>query len=255
MEFILLAVVLLGIMTAGMLVLFTSLGDYFRGENAPFKLYVECLMQKGVVPTLGGTQGCELKPYEPGEFKLGKDSGKGGQGNTNKNNSGSFKRDGSGGAGGSDGATHGIVQAGGGLGGSRAQRKLIGEGDTSTNKKAYTGENGFSDLGASRNNRFKRKTSDLDRSFNTDEDAKQKDIEIQKKSEGTSKKSNIVEEGQRRSVFKYVKPKREVASQEAGADSGMTFGNFLKYLIIAAIIIILVFFIGGQLLQATKGME
>ena len=45
---------------------------------------------------------------------------------------------------------------------------------------------------------------------------------------------------------------KDTADQQ---DSPMTFGNFIRFLIIAAIIIALVVLVGGQMLQVGKSMD
>lgn len=54
---------------------------------------------------------------------------------------------------------------------------------------------------------------------------------------------------------KRVRLKEARKPAEARADEPMTFGNFIRILIMAALIIALVVVIGGQVLQATKGMD
>ncbi|MDC0980433.1 hypothetical protein OAQ84_01720, partial [Bdellovibrionales bacterium] len=68
---------------------------------------------------------------------------------------------------------------------------------------------------------------------------------------GRIKKSDLGKK-ERRAMIKV----RKIAKKgEPAPDEPLTFGNFLRYLIIAAIIIALIIFIGGQALQLGKGME
>ncbi|AGH96740.1 hypothetical protein A11Q_2524 [Pseudobdellovibrio exovorus JSS] len=54
-------------------------------------------------------------------------------------------------------------------------------------------------------------------------------------------------------TFTPPEPKREIASQND--DSGFSFGNFFKWLIIAAMVIAIVLFFGGQLLNYTNSKD
>ncbi|MGZ3723754.1 MAG: hypothetical protein ACXVA9_12515, partial [Bdellovibrionales bacterium] len=52
-----------------------------------------------------------------------------------------------------------------------------------------------------------------------------------------------------------IKRKERTKDEQGPNDNGMSFGNFIRYLIIAAIIIALVVLVGGQMLQVSKNSE
>lgn len=74
-----------------------------------------------------------------------------------------------------------------------------------------------------------------------------------KKNEGKLREKKVKdlesEDSGRETKLKVKKPKRKVAEEE---DKPFTFGEFIKYLLIAGILIAIVIFLGGQLLQYSK---
>ena len=68
-----------------------------------------------------------------------------------------------------------------------------------------------------------------------------------------SKKSSNEDDG-RKPVIK-LKPNAFKRASTASGDTSFTVGNFIRIIIIAAIIIALVMFLGGQVLSITKSME
>jgi hypothetical protein len=259
LEFILMAIIILGIVIGGMLITLTDFRNYFAGPNAPFKLYLECLLQSGAMPTLGGTTECELTTFQPTAVNMKPPSnpgnpGGGGGGGPRPPSSG-------GGGGGADGGRRGtVVQAGSGvgnLGQNSGRRRFRSEGVGGRKRSAYTGETGptmnFGSGG--QRTRFKVNKDDMNRNFSYEDDSARSNDDSNRSVGGRAPvRREEVGDQKRKTFFKQREVARSVAAQDTG-DMSLSFGDFLRYLIIAAIIIALVLFIGGQLLQASKGMD
>ena len=253
-EYILILVVVVG-MALGVVYQFNSafksyIQNYF-GE------YVACLLETGELPIIDASPGdsgvCSqlFKPFTLADGKPliapggsttnpGSDSnstgsreaGRGGNSGTNSGNfSGSSRFGGSGGSGSGgssqkgdkkDSAYTGSTNAGG-----------YGGGYSATNKKLDTG------LKYRVDNKF---------AFEDEKGGKEK------RSSATVTRSTSSQDDR---SARRAKLKRKEASKDSGegGEVGFTIGNFLRYLIIAAIVISLVFFLGGQMLQVSKSME
>jgi hypothetical protein len=103
--------------------------------------------------------------------------------------------------------------------------------------------------------RFKVKRDDMNRNFAYEDDSVRPTDDSGREMGGrVSQRKQEGGDEKRRAFFKQREVARSVAAQSEG-DMSLSFGDFLRYLIIAAIIIALVLFLGGQLLQASKGMD
>ena len=56
-------------------------------------------------------------------------------------------------------------------------------------------------------------------------------------------------------VVSFGEKKREPTAELKDLDEGLDFSDYFRYLIMAAIIIVLIVFLGGQALQLSKSME
>lgn len=254
-EYILILVVVVGL-ALGVVYQFNSafksyLQNYF-GE------YVACLLETGELPLIdaapGDTGVCSqlFKPFtladgkpliapgsstnpngSDGKGTGSRETGRGGNSGTNGGNfSGSSRFGGGGGSSGSggfskkgdgkEGAYTGSTTAGG-----------YGGGYSATNKKLDTGlkyrvDNKFA-FEDEKEGRAKRPSATVTRSTASQD-----------------------ERGGTRARLK----RKEISKDSGeGGEVGFTIGNFLRYLIIAAIVISLVFFLGSQMLQVSKSME
>lgn len=240
-----------------------QLNDAFRvWMESYFGDYVACLLETGEVPSLGGPVTTGLCNQQFQEFSLengrpvvsgGSGAGGSSKGDRTARTPGVGREETGGGEG---GATAG---SGGGRGRVNAFRPSRGggsrgssQGQTSRFKKdkEYTGstdairapsqgsEGGVGTLETKAGPR---------RGFlvpNDDKEEKNRRGSIKVTTGKTQNKKN-----QRIKV-------RKLAQVEAPPeDQGMTFGGFLRYLVIAAIIIALLIFLGGQAIQINKSME
>lgn len=225
--------------------------------NNYFGDYLTCLLETGELPSIGGSPGdsgtCN-QFFQPFSLKNGRPSnalakGKGGSGQSSARPSG-LNRAGVTREGAIPNGNHG-----GGWnsnGGSSNSSRLA---DTSENGgaggAAKTGDMSLSSGGGYTSRNSTKLGGDGGRQLNGRIPILIKKEKEQKTGYSTSAVNNDFIPHTPKRI--KVKPPRQPASQQK--DEPMTFGNFLRYLIIAAIIIALVVVIGGQLLQAIKGMD
>lgn len=269
-EYLLVLVVIVLIVLGGVY----QLNDAFRNwATNYFSDYLACIMETGELPAIGGsgvTVGECDQQFEPFTLAEGRPLIDSGGGSGPGNGGGSGTGDGSGGDGedSSDGSgsdrtsTYNAGQSRGGGGRSfRVSSNSSGSGSgdedgsgrNGRQKKIYTGSTDASIPAYALNSsesRFKvnRGIGGYGGVYDEDKDDKEHD---EKTGGGSTKKSSL-EKSEKRDRIKVTElPKKE----EIPEDEPMTFGNFIRYLIIAAIIIALVVFLGGQALQMSKGME
>lgn len=227
--------------------------------NNYFGDYLACLLETGDLPTIGGTPGdsgiCDemFKPFSLAEGRPLKSSAGGGEGGEGgKNGQREARRAGGGGGGG----------GGGGYGGGGG-RFTGGRGGTPgmTNKprrrassdSSNTGNTTASDYGSGANytqraQRFKsREKLDNKFAFENEREAKQR-----RRVASTTKKSDAGEGS--KPAIKLKKSQLKAKASTAG-DTDFSIGNFIKYVVIACIILALIFFLGGQALSISKSMD
>jgi hypothetical protein len=274
-EYILILIVVVGIIGG---VVF-KMNDAFKvWANNYFGEYLACLLETGELPNTGGsgdgTGICETS-FKPFSITEGKPLIKGGTGGTGKVVPGD---DGTGGSGkggsksasddsgsggrGSRGADNDSSANGRGGGAGNRSRigamgsrrgfnanstRIRGRGEGDKEENAYTGSTEAGDYGAGgAGGRGKRKGSArqrLDTRFATDTDKeevpKRTAILTSEKKASDSPKKNALKN-------KEKKLKRDTASDD---DSGFSFGDFIRWLIIIALILMLILTLGGQFVQ------
>ena len=222
-----------------------------------FGNYLACLLEAGELPSISGDGGdsgvCNefFKPFSLAEGRPLKENAKT-PGETAKSGTGAGandKRAGSSVVGG--GSHYGGGAAFGRGGGNRGFTAKGGKGKGS-GPATFTGSTEASNYGSgpSSSRRIEVKTKTLlDNRFAFEQERESKE---RKKSVASYKRPS--EEGGKAPKIRVKKTdrKRDVAAQE---DTGLNIPNFLRYLIIAGIILALVVFLGGQTLQIGKSME
>ena len=262
-EYILVLIVVVAIILGGLYQVNTAFRVW--AENY-FGEYLSCLLETGELPTLGGSvaSGICNELYEPFSIDKGRPllAGAGTSGGSGSSSSSSSSqssnssspastdqratRDSTGGRSGSS-----QINPSARFGTSRGfgQSKDTASSRRGSSSSNYTGSTEssvpMSLLGSDGYGRFKVTTGGLDMSYLDNEDRERKQI---KAGEGTKKAEEVAQERSR----KKVPLRAPAAKTEVKDDEGMTFGSFLRYIIIAAIIIALVLVVGGQLLQASK---
>ncbi len=263
-EYILVLVVVVAMILGGLYQVNSAFKVWAQGY---FGDYLSCLLETGELPALGGSvsaaAGICNELYEPfsienGRPLLASSSGSGGgsssSSGSSKNNSDSSSS--------SSSSDRGVRDTGGGSSGSSqinpsarfgSSNRFQPNNESQSSKRSgstYTGstENSvpMSLLGPDSNGRIKMNDSGFLMDYGADIERDRKQI----KSEAGSKKSedSVQERGRKKAM-----PLRAPASKALeDKDEEMTFGSFLRYLIIAAIIIALVLVVGGQLLQISK---
>lgn len=261
-EYILVLIVVVAIILGGLYQLNTAFKEWAVNY---FGTYLACLLEAGELPTIGGSPGdsgvCN-ELFQPFDFAKGRRLAAA-QGNTAP--SGDTKQSGRGtresGAGGAN--SRGFSRVGGssrgnfagGRGGSSG--KFGSKNKTGKNKSngAYTGSTATGSYGGNYGATNRRLNTGvkhrLDNKF-----AFQDDRGDDQKKRGTPTTKKDREESRAPAGRSKVKQRTEMDQENrAEADTGMDFPNFMRYLIIAGIIIALILIIGGQMLQVGKSME
>lgn len=262
-EYILILFVVVGI-ALGVVYQFN---DAFKKWSANyFGEYVACLLETGELPIIDNAPGdsgiCSqlFKPFSLADgvrLKSADSTGGGGGSGSDKGGpgSGSGSREvgrngGSSGSGGGSGSFGGGRGRGGSgrLGDKAAKGKKSGEKDTFTGDTSAGGYGG----GYSATNRKLdvglRQRIDKRFAFETEREAPET-----RRTASVTKSKSGEDGGIKRAKIRGKKLAGNSTDTEDGAPIG--FGNLLRYLIIAAIIIALIVFLGGQALQISKSME
>lgn len=231
-------------------------GAFKAWSKEYFGSYLSCLLETGELPSIGGAPGdsgiCNqlFKPFDPKAGRpllAGKGQAGGGGGKTG--GARETQKRGSGGSGnynligGKFAASNG---RGVGLSGS-------GPGKRGASDSNYTGSTGASGYGggySATNHRLDTSTKNhLDNRFAFDKESEDKQKRnISSVSKGPS--------GEGATNGRIQIHRTEKVKDAAGADdNAMTFGNFIRFLIIAAIVIALIVLVGGQMLSVGKSMD
>lgn len=253
-------VVVVAIILGGIYQLNTAFAAW---AHSYFGDYLACLLETGDLPSLGGpsdtTAGVCNQLYKPFTLADGRPlidgvgSGSGDTGDTDN---------GPGGPGVKDGSSSHMVQASGGGGadsefGHSPSRFLAsnanGGGGSGPSKKLYTGSTSVSTpswvQNGSANNSQNHHEKEFDRGFYIEKPKDEKErtpssFQSTAKKSGAAKKKNSTE-----------LHKSNVKKTDNNADTSFTIGGFLRFLIIAAIVIALLLLLGGQALQIGKSMD
>jgi hypothetical protein len=258
-EYILILVAVVGIMLGAVY----QFNDAFRSwANNYFGEYLACLLETGELPSIDGAPGdsgiCTqlFKPFSlvEGRPLLAGKGSTGGEGEEGGRGTGTKETDR---AGRSPGGSYTRVSSSGSFGRSRgggaaaglsgSRQKLGGKDSTYTGSTAsgnYGG--GYSSLNR-RLNTGVRYRIDRRFAFEDEREEKQKNRSVASSKGGpdTTRKDGRVK----------LKNKAKSTDQVQADSEPMTFGNFLRILIIVAIVIGLIVFLGGQMLQVGKSME
>jgi hypothetical protein len=260
-EYILVLIVVVAIILGGLYQLNSAFRDWALNY---FGQYLACLLETGELPTIGGSPGdsgiCNelFKPFNladgrrlaaAGPTQLSPGDKDRGTGNRERGGLGQsprgFSRVGGSGGGGF---------RGGGRGGSSSQAK---------NRKAVKGKSSASYTGSTESGNYGGNYGKTNRKLNTgvkyrlDNKFAFDDTAEKQNKARTAVAGKKNDDGRNPASKKYkVQIRKEMAKDDVpDADTGMDFPNFMRYLIIAAIVIALILFIGGQMLQIGKSME
>ena len=246
-----------------------QLNDAFKvWANSYFGNYLMCLMESGELPNLGAGQDpnsqCHgVRPrfsIDEGEALVGDGVSEGSGSDSDAgftNNSGSATQRPSGNA---DAGSVGRGRSFANRTGTATRfrpRKNSGGGEDGDEESGISRESsgqtsGFSDGAINNEGKATRVAIRGSAEFRAKR-KKQKEEEEKKKK---TKVKNVEQENEQRAGPQLIKVSRKAAStDEAPEIDDMSFGGYLRYLIIAAIVIALVIFLGGQVLQVSKSME
>ena len=273
LEYILVLVVVVGIIIGGV----WQVNDAFRvwAKNY-FGDYLACLMETGELPGIGSTTGggecnqsfkeftiADGRPASGGGSDGGNDSGSGGGNGSGEDSGGSTDGSSTGSDGG--GASErtlvgrGSSRSGGSLrGASRFQTAAGGAGAggirSGQKRKIYTGDTsnvigGFTQGGSKRRFKTRGGFQNYGGSFGSGEDPDKNE------GEGLVRSSARGKDDEKNSRKNRIIIRKVAKVDPLPEEEPMTFGSFIRYLIIAGIIIALLIFIGGQALQVGKNME
>lgn len=264
LEYILVLVVLVAIILGGLYQVNTAFKVW--AENY-FGSYLSCLLETGELPALGGggSAGACDEIYEPYSFDKGRPllASNSGSGGNNSSSSSSSKASQSPSDSASSSAQAGVRDSSGGSSGSSqinpssrfmAGRRSGPNNEVGSSKKAsgtsYTGSTDgsipMSFFNNGDNGRFRVANQEIGLDFSMDKERERKQL---KTAEGIKKSDDVSQDRAR----KKANPMRAPAAKtQLTDDQGLTFGSYLRYILIAVIIIALVLVVGGQLLQASK---
>jgi hypothetical protein len=224
-----------------------------------FGNYLACLLEAGELPSISGGGGdsgvCNdfFKPFSLAEGRPLKENAKTGGGQATKTGSGAGANDKRAGVSHvSGGGSHFSSGPAFGRGGGNRGFAVKGGKGKGGDSSAFTGSTEASNYGAGYGSKrridIQTKTL-LDNRFAFDQSGEGRE----KRKSITSFKRPPDEGGRAPKIrVKRIDHKRDIAAQE---DTGLNIPNFLRILIIAAIVIALVFFLGGQALQIGKSMD
>lgn len=258
-EFLLVLLVTIAIVLGGVYQLNTAFRTW--AENY-FGNYLACLLETGELPSIGGSGGdsgiCNqfFKPFslQDGRPLIARGGGSpSGESTYTASGSGVVE---SGSQGSSGYGSHTPVRGGGASGGgarggggasrvgafksSKPQSKLAGS------SAAKNPDGSYAETNRKLNTGVKEKL-DTGFAFDNESETQQRNRRL------ASARGRSGEDGSKdRTIIRAKSLKKDATPTE---DGGWSFGDFLRILIIAAIIIALVLLIGGQMLQVNKSME
>lgn len=252
-EYILILVVTVGLILGGVY----KLNDSFRiWANNYFGSYIPCLLETGMLPIIDGNDGDSSvclqanKPFTPDGNPLLKNSSPGGGKGPN---GGANERD-SAGAGGSGTSTQHVGTfntshgSGGASSGSSAAKKSSKDAASYTGSTSTSGSGtGYHALNQRLDTGVKQRLDTSHYAFEDEKPAKEK------RSVASSAKPQGSENKVARSRIRGKTAGLNAIAQSE--DKPFSFGNFIRILIIAAILVALAVFLGGQMLQIGKSME
>ena len=262
-EYVLVLIVVLGLILGGLYQMNKAVQVW---ADAYFGEYLMCLMEAGELPTLGAPPS-ELESecrelYKPfnladgdplvGDKLSGEESSSGSGGSNNEGRAAASGRGGSAesnsfaGNSRSSGNRNGRASRFRSRGGDSGEE---GDGISRENSSTAGGTTTSFDSDNGRPSRFAMRDENGRRGRGTR--TKEEDGKAQK-----TKAKNVAQETQERLGPKLIPVSRApTQSTEAPEIEELGIGGFLRYLIIAAIIIAIVIFIGGQALQVSKSMD
>lgn len=263
-EYVLILIISVSLVLGLMTAVFKPFGEFISNYMGK---YVGCLLEYGELPTLGNATPAGPDEDSECDKKFQAASMTGGRppnGNNSNGDGSSGSKDSKGsnssdsGSSSSKGTYAGSDSRGGSSyigNGRRAPRGVESRGDTRDGKVIeitadFGPENGyFKSSSGPAYTRPARKTSSVGLSGLTEEERKK----LEKKAEGSSK---TLSTGEGLAIpAKKIAVKKPEPKPQIEEDKPFTIGNFIRYLFIAALVIALVIFIGGQALQMSKNME
>lgn len=252
LEYVLILVVTVAIILGSLYQLNTAFKSW---ANNYFGDYLACLLETGDLHTIGGSPGdsgvCEqfFKPYSLADGRPANARNKPEQKSDNGRTGGERERR----TGPSGGNSNPVRYSSSGRfgGGWRASnsgskgRNVAGSSKGgSTETTSYGGGDSYVQRPSSRMNKAK-----LDNKFafqdEKDPSQKRKPIPIARKKESDDGRKPVIK----------LKPKSLTKKNVTDADTSFTVGNFIRVIIIAALLIALLMFVGGQVLSISKSME
>ncbi|MGE0529333.1 MAG: hypothetical protein AB7G93_19640 [Bdellovibrionales bacterium] len=262
-EYVLILVVVVGIILGGLY----QLNSAFKvWAQSYFGDYIACLLETGELPTISASPGdsgiCNelFKPFSLADGRPLRTGASAGTNSSGGGSSGSGAREnnksGAGGAAGSQASAGGGRGSGafGGRLGRGNSRPLGGQRFRISEKKSgtYTGDTSVSNYGGNYGALNRRLNTGVKRRLD-DRFAFDSEREAKQKRQVASKTKSNTEGNGRKSRIRIIR--KDIKKNAIAEDTPMTFGSFLRFLIIAAILIAIIMFLGGQALQIGKSME
>lgn len=251
-EYTLMLIISVGLVLMVMYKIFQPLQGFVKNYMGD---YIGCILETGELPAMGGEstfaddEGCN-HTFEPGTLKAGRPYKAAGAAGAGKEGNKEGKGSNSGGGSGGGGAYSGPANRGfGNRGTPSADTQVANAKVTEIAVNGGTSSGFFSGKSGGWTGQPKKETSVFLSGLSEEE---KKKIE-KKKTEGTARviSSEGVATVAKKSIVKPPEPK----VVDMAEDEPMTFGNFIRILFIVCIVLAIVIFIGGQVLQMSKNSD
>lgn len=259
--------IILGLMSQ----IYRPLNDYLNAYMGPDNSYLQCLLDVGELPSLGGGEisgECNVQAFAPGAVRPDgfAPSGQGGDLANRDRGSSRRGRDGSRGAGeetgsGGDGSSgggggrnlgtigaRGFDQGTRGSDSSSRSNQTIAEAPEELARTRFINTSGTSMEGASSGNRRFIPVQGI-------AGVLAREREQIERRQNRIRSVASVDGGALSRDKKLIVPKQERKIAEATQETAWSFGRFFRIAIIIMMIVAIVLFIGGQILSISKGME
>ncbi|MCB9072590.1 MAG: hypothetical protein H6623_03145 [Bdellovibrionaceae bacterium] len=258
LEYILVLVIVVGIILSTMYQLNTAFKKYVQSY---FGEYIACLLETGELPSLGSGEGANKEicssAYEPFSLKNGRPLAGGGSDKGGKKGSKTPLYKGSGPNKYSSSRNNNLNNSGV----TRNMSALNGESvsgsgkenkDESSKKAFRKSAKADADITFRRRQFRQQHKIPVSGYFKMQDDKGQKDTPPRKVT-ATGKHSRA--DGQARKIAVDMNKFRTLASDDSGLGMNLSLSDYMRYLLIGGLIIMIVIFFGGQIMQLTKNWE
>lgn len=255
-------VLLLGLTVAIVLGIILQFNNAFKVfANNYFGDYLTCLLETGTLPSLGGgavSGECQIKEFkladgEKGDGKDSKNGGGGGDDEDGDDEENAPKKTSAGTASADNSASSSTSVGSRARNGTRFNARSTGSGtDENGNQNSDEDSTGASFNSYDRNQAANKRFLVVE-----SEEKRKRRLEDKKDKTRTKVKSDktFADERQGAPLLQKLRKRTPASDASGDGDFEFSFGNILRWLLIIALIIAIVIFIGGQILQVSKSVD